>query len=585
MTKKKNSLKQTVVVKTVSAAELARRKAQSDRDKKMSAQRAVLAPPPRKSKPNNPQITTIKASPKLGLQTLNRLAMSLAAPQHMLPMRLPTVTRVKTDVKRLWAAGTLDPVGLLSDNYVASTIGPTAMPSSLSANQAMFVLTRDPVVPGFASKFFSFAKGTGYKIGWFPLATDVTSFAWYAPSTQYWEPLRLEANSIQAGDSDTITIKKDCFGIAGIVESVGAPTTISSNLYAMRANNKFYMWHPYGDVEVKFLLRTELGANPTITGKWTVHFTMVRFAGAGIPDHEDGGNVAEVTGDFHVEAKLTVPTGHYYIRIDNLIFANTGGAQINYPVLAFQAGASSTWVADKDGNTIANLIMPIQNTDLSKATYLLESARVNASSLLISNTAAAIRKAGSVYGMRVLGEESTFSLLTVDGIKLGSGAEGIGYRGQLAHGAYTFLEPTESMIPLRDHIETNQRGDPDYEPKYQFPYSRVDYANEHVLVLEWPTETNANTGVSIMYRFDQHLEYNSNSQLATLGISADRVEEYTNATITLGAGDYFFENPSHLQQLWQWILKTGKEALIAGSVAAARHALTAGSVALGTMML
>lgn len=585
MTKKKSSLKQTVVVKSIPAAELARRKAQSDRDKKVNAQRAVLAPPPRKSKPNNPQLTAIKASPKLGLQTLNRLAMSLAAPQHMLPMRLPTVTRVKTDVKRLWAAGTLDPVGLLTDNYVASTIGPTAMPTALSANQALFVLTRDPVVPGFASKFFSFAKGTGYSIGWFPLATDVTSFMWYAPSTQYWEPLRLEANSIQPGDSDTISINKDCFGIAGIVDSIGAPTSISSNLYAMRANNKFYMWHPYGNVQVKFLLRNELGANPTITGKWTVHFTMVRFAGAGIPDHEDGGNVAEVTGDFHVEAQLTVPTGHYYIRIDNLIFSNTGAVQINYPVLAFQAGASSTWVADKDGNTTANLIMPIQNTDLSKATYLLESARVNASSLLISNTAAAIRKAGSVYGMRVLGEESTFSLLTVEGIKLGSGAEGIGYRGQLAHGAYTFLEPTENMITLRDHIETNQRGDPDYDPKYQFPYSRVDYANEHVLVLEWPTETNANTGVSVMYRFDQHLEYNSNSQLATLGISADRVEEYTNATITLGAGDYFFENPSHLQQLWQWILKTGKEALLAGGMAAARHALTAGSVALGAMML
>lgn len=584
--KKNKKVKQITVL---TREETARRKAQSERDKMMNASRVVTVGQAKrkKSKTVHPQVKKIQESYNTHQVSLNRLAMSMAAPQFTSPMRLPTVTRVKTDVKRLYVAGTLDPVGLVSDGYIGSSVGQIGMFSTLANNQAMFILTRDPLVPGYASKFFSFAPGQGFGVKWRMLSTDPTpgGVSFYDPTSTWSPPMLMHPITLTVtNDRDNVNINARLQPIMGLTDAKNNATSIGNDFYPLCHDERFYMWHPMGGFNIAARLVTGTGADLTVNWTWSLGLEVVKFNGFDEIIQEDlDWTITSTTnlGTLTIQ-DINVPTGFYQIRVVNYRVQNLTGALLAIPAHYIQLSVESSWLNGTSGRMTANIILPMQNTDLAGAQYVLDSARVNASSLLITNTAAAIRKAGAVYGMRVLGEDNSFTTLSIDEIKNGSAAQGIGYRGPLEKGLYTFLEPAEEMSKLRDYVDKRPAiGSYSGAP---ILHCRSDYKSEHVVICEWPVETNANTGVSLMFRYDQHLEFSTNSQLATLGISAAKVQEFTDATIALAAGSYFFENPSHLAQLWSWIKNTGRDAIRAGLYAGARHFLEQSVTAAGMFM-
>jgi hypothetical protein len=581
--------KKTDNTKGIPSAELKRRREQSARDKAAHAKMNKPAAQPPKIKQKAP----VQAVQKYYMDTkgasLSRLAMSIAAPQHTMPMRLPTVTRIKTDVKKLWVTSTLDPTGRTTDSFFSSSIGPVGSASQLANNQALFVLTRDPLVPGYASRFVSFQQNQGFRFFFKPAYKDPTTDATY---TNNWTtPFVIMNDVVAAGDTETVAVDMPLEFEYSTYENIGATSPlVSSKMFGMKSNGKTYLWHPLSYIHVDFKLTVQATMGLHDPGmEWGVKWRLHRFTGHSLPDMVEEYHTSAASGAVISFETPQLPMGHYTLSVHSMYFKNATGASKANPTVLLQAWVFSQYVNSSATTVTSNIVMPVQNLDLQSSTYVLERARVNAASLLITNTAAALKKSGSVFGMRVLGEDSTFAITTLDEIKLASGAEGTGYRGQLAKGAYTFLEPNDDMSVMHDFVDTyyNYSG-LSGNIRNVVPYCRNDHNAEHILLLEWPiddTLVGGAAGVSLMYRYDAHLEFTSNNQLATLGITTAPSDEFTAATITLAAGNYFFENPSHLEQLWNWIKNTGKDAIKAGMYAGARHALEAGALAMGMMVL
>lgn len=550
--------------KSISAAEKKRRAAQSKRDKA-----AAAAPKPQQRPKMAPKIVSAHME---GGRTLNRLAMSIATPGEVAPMRLPTVSRQKTAVRHLYDTSSCTFLSQQGATF-SSQLGTMSSRSYLPPNSAMFVATRDAVTPGYVSVPVNIT--TGGQWTWRIYWPDPTTFWGMSPTVggARSQPIPIVQTSLGSMTNETflVTPPKSVGTIQPYAVKPEDNFLVTDDVPAARLNGMMYGYHCLGDIFMNaFAVQTGGTPYSMPTGCFLqVRLSLRRFNGVDSLDETNDETALTINqGNDNGQVLWSLPVGYYNIEITS-VSVQVGTTAVTFPPFAIQVTVGS--LISGNGRGVA--VVPVINSSIREATYLLDNTRVNACSMLLSNRSAALAKAGEVWGMRNASKDGFFGYVTPDIVMSYAGATGTAYYGPLEKGCYTFLEPPSVNDAFHD-----------YSLKYlgaTYPIANLaTVGTSHILYASWPADSLTVTSTLLAVKHDIHIEFISNSQLADLGITADPVTEYTKATVVLSAGSYFFENPSHLSQIWKWVLTTGKEAVKAGMYAGAKHILTAGLAAL-----
>jgi len=561
--------------KQISQQERQRRLEQSKRDKARQQQPAKRRQKQATSGSKPKMLPKLSAAASEGGRVLNRLAMSIATPGEVAPMRLPTVSRQKTAVRHLYDTNSCTFLSQQGATF-SSQLGTMFSRSYLPPNSAMFVATRDAVTPGYVSVPVNLtADGQwSWRIYW----PDPTQFWGISPVVGgvRSQPIPVVQTALGSMTNETflVTPPKSVGTIQPYSVKPENNFLVTDDVPAARLNGVMYGYHCLGDLFMNIFLVQAGGASyPLPTGCFVqVRLSLRRFNGVDSLDETNDETALTISqGNDNGYIGWSLPVGYYNIEITS-ISVQVGSTATLFPPFALQCTVGSLIVASGGGGR-GVAIVPVVNSSIREATYLLDNTRVNACSMLLSNRSAALAKAGEVWGMRNASKDGFFGYVTPDIVMSYAGATGTAYYGPLEKGCYTFLEPPAVNDAFHD-----------YSLKYlgaTYPIANLaTVGTSHIIYASWPADSLTVTSTLLAIKHDIHIEFISNSQLADLGITADPVTEYTKATVVLSAGAYFFENPSHLSQIWKWVLTTGREAVKAGMYAGARHMLTAGLAAL-----
>lgn len=571
--------------KAIPKAELKRRAEQSRRDKAMAQERAkALAAAKKPAEPTKRAIMKAKRTMP-AVNSLNALASAMSVPALSPPQRVPTIPRVRTDVKHFYDKNQLN-YSAVPPARTHFSLGSMSSHTPLPHGTFMTVVTRDPVTPGFVSKPFK-TTGTGSTGGewkWMPYWKDRSSVLGKTPSisgldhlcrpivleyTDQISPILNDGTSLeivpQAPELDFLMTR--CVSTGGDYTMEDAP----AGMYGGR----YYAWHHGGKIVVFAQMLDYQGAPLLMSDlliRVLIKMQLKRWRGVAT-DPETRELSLTITGLNGEVDTFDVPCGYYVLDVTSVQLHNYSGQDIDLGIISntFGAVVGVSSVMDYTVSTatevcvMAPVVLPLYKT----ATYMLEKVRVTAAAMLVSNVSQELAKAGEIYGIRCAGEQGFFTELTTDAVYAISGQASTSYSGLLAKGCYTFIEPDGEMMNFKDQ-SLEYLG-------VNIPFARLErleFAN--VVMATWPTDGSLASALSVVVRHDFHLEFVSNSQLANPNVTAALMAEYEAATIALSAGSFFYENPHHLGEIWNWIKKAGAIALGAGVSAAKRSLLEQG---------
>lgn len=607
----------------VTKQEAQRRAEQSRRDKAMSKKAA--------KKPRN----TPKQKVMPGMsQSDNVLALAMSAPQVTQPQRLPTLSRRKTDVKSLWLTGSVStpkfPNGYANNAYISSTIGPAPdvptgagalgmSPGSIDPDEIVVYITRDPLCPMFITYTSLFIRpavgdqslfaGYDWKIRWPGDSFRVIAQTGAPTKTQIQfesSPLRLAfpttmaANQVDNGtfafaiSPVTLTQATTTFFLPPppIPAAMGAvfhgPTLLPAGYSA--EGRSTYGWHAGGFLAIRSQLMRGTAGWPSYflpAGlEAGISFVVYRFIGGDDMEEQtaDGMIYCPIaSGQFSGYCNtLDLAAGYYRVEARSYILANTTASAISaigdvYAQFDVQT-INVYWpiVTGWSPTISVNQIFPVTNMDVyDSGKFMLERCRVTASAITFTNTSAALSKSGTLQGARLYGT-GFFTDIPLSKVAQIAGNPNFGYYGPLEKGGYTFLPPPQDPESFFDGVLDTANG----SLMNDYPVASLDQMSDAHVYLAKAQTGDAVYQPTYSYRCDYHIEFISESQLATCKITAMPAEAFTEATIILTSGRYFFENPSHLKQLWGWIKSAGSLAIRAATSAAARSLLESATMAI-----
>lgn len=172
--------------------------------------------------------------------------------------------------------------------------------------------------------------------------------------------------------------------------------------------------------------------------------------------------------------------------------------------------------------------------------------RVNASSLLLTNTTAPLYKSGTVNAAQL--DFSLVGVFSANNIinAVQDRNSAVKYVGPLEKGLYTFTVPDESSAGFDDY----------------YPVSTPNLGNlfmlaDATIVNAFYCQPNAGFSQTYQYVYDHHLEFITSSQIYNLGVSTISFDEYNMMLASVGSLVPFTENPTH----WAALAALAKSAL------------------------
>lgn len=583
--KMSKGMKKQANAKAIPKAEKKRRAEQSKRDKAMAQQRAMTSAA-NKGHVDPTKRSIVKAKKNMPVaNSLNALASAMSVPALSPPQRVPTIPRVRTDVKHFYDKNQLN-YSAVPPARTYFSLGSMASSAPLPHGTFMTVVTRDPVTPGFVSKPFK-SKGTGFTLSewrWLPYWKDRDSVLGMSPTISGFnnfcrpivveypdqiQPVLMAGTSLEVvpQSSELDFVMTRCVSTGGDYTTEDAP----AGMYGGR----YYAWHYGGKISI-FSQAINYQGTPMLMSDYQIRIivkmNLKRWRGVAT-DPETKELTLVITGMNGEVSTPVVPCGYYVMDVTSVQLNNYSAQDIDLGVISNTFGVvvavSSLMEYTSSTATEVCVMTPVVLPLYKTATYMLEKVRVTASAMLVSNVSQELAKAGEIYGIRCAGEQGFFTELNTDAVYAISGQISTSYSGLLAKGCYTFIEPDGEMMNFKDHA-FEYLG-------VNIPFSRLErleFAN--VVMATWPTDGSLASALSVVVRHDFHLEFVSNSQLANPNVTAALLAEYEAATVALSAGSFFYENPHHLGEIWNWIRKAGAIALGAGVSAAKRSLLEQG---------
>lgn len=547
----------------------------------------------------------------VSLSELSLLAKSFCNPRDIPPHRLPDLARCRTDVKHTWLLGEstvntkslpTTPV-LLSDAAIGVSI--------VDPDTQMFFLLRNPVAPLVYSLPWSAPPGTQQVLyDWYfaGVATrSITNGGWSARKTY---PLR---NVVWSDGPDTsvppadqaflgpVRVLRSSVGVRSGPDGVNQEPVIC-------ANGRYYGFFGGGAFVISL---TNTNGAQTLTnvptgGGLQVTLTLAMFNGTlddsdaytetfTIPAGQN--SCKKPIGQLQNTAATSqniFPVGYYCLIIREIrVIAGTEALTASPSVLSISLEKDlSETIAGAIAGTAVNFVysgytrlwlQPLHPI-VSEGPYMLGKTRVTATSLLLTNVTPGITAGGDIYGARIA--DHFFNTSPSDVIKA-SGAQRTGYRGFLAKGGYTWMEPDVDALKFQPYLITSPIDANRVVESYGTPV--IDWttlpAYCHAFVVNAPMVSGVTSSTILQWRVDQHNEFISDSMLANNMTSHAPHDALTNATIVLADAPLFMENWVHVDQLWRAIKSAGFNMLKAGGKAALAQGMRELSLAMPGLLL
>lgn len=547
----------------------------------------------------------------VSFNALNALAQSICAPRDTLPMRLPDVVRKRTDVRHLWTMSSIKPVTdfanlgfpLAVGTLTVTDYSPAIGSSPLAPSTNMVWTHRNPVAPLFfavSATSYCADAGTG-ATGWYdwvlvgrdnstlgtyniypspvlvrasPAApiqvTPPADLAMLAPSQSYWDATTVDSPP------------------GGVTTEPGY-VTATGDYYSFYGGGRFIIELEHMNAAATSTLVLPAGAGVTFT------CALCRYNGTTDDDEVLTITVAINTGAATGKGQsyVVLPVGFYRISVQSIVYQAPTADYAYGPVRLRVRKATGPYypgmVSTQSGFTSRYFVVNPPNVALTNAPFVVENSRVNAMGTLLTNVTPSLSLGGDVFGARISEGEDFFeynpsTLLSITGQVRTS------YRGDLARGAYTWMELPDSYATFRHHtVKPGGANGPNMPPgsAYSLTISIDGTGPVHAMCVIAPMSngiSSTDLATSLQLRCDYHVEFISSSQLANNAISSLPSDTLTNATMALANASLFTENWIHLDQLWKAIKQSGSTILRAGGTAMASTAmreLIAGVAGLG----
>lgn len=440
-------------------------------------------------------------------QGIKNLALTIAAPGDTPALRFPSISAPRTSV------------AALKDQFSVVTQAAYA-PHGFSAGDTMFALFGQPNrmimyyaaydSPAAITYVISF-DSTGPPDIW-PInpggalvvpvgGTGATGL------TSYWTPVFGTPSDPSAPYGNTLPI-----GVSGDVAYV------------------------FMDINDEFNFNVDL--NAAVRG--TLYYVIHRYSGPEQGPAESFGIPLPLTSGAGTVNFVAQTPGYYSIALAGYELGVSGAIEITVPINAgpkiklitpAAAGAGhwySRGLADLD---------PALGGDINMAGC----SRVNAASLLITNTTSLMNRQGTVLAAR-LGANELFGPNAAG--RLARAAEK--YSGDAALGCYTFKDFSDWDETFRDHIMQASMMPP---PNYGLSFD-LDCTNyTHVILI---------SGTSVENRYtvtlSAQLEFRTDVARYAKGVAADRFDDLCEARKVINSEEtWFYENPLHMRQIYGFL--------------------------------
>jgi len=310
--------------------------------------------------------------------------------------------------------------------------------------------------------------------------------------------------------------------VTGLVAATSTPTGSCKNIGV--ANGVGYIFMNVGDTVA---VLTGIVDDPTAVGVVTVD--TYRFSdGNSEPVYVSSYPVPFSSGTTAPSSVISTPgeAGYYAFYISSITTSNPT-ALIQFTSVVLETGNPVGWIH-------------VTSSDIDPRTggdeQLVRDFRVNAASLLMSNTTASINKQGSVVAARVR-TVSDFANLAPE--TLGRCAEK--YNGVAEHGVYTFKEFSDYQQNFRSATASG------------YPVFHLDTDDYyHFIQISCP---NVST-MSNMYTVsvDMMLEFKSDSSRYAKGVCNMGYTDLIAARALINSNpEWFYENPLHAADIYRFI--------------------------------
>jgi hypothetical protein len=277
------------------------------------------------------------------------------------------------------------------------------------------------------------------------------------------------------------------------------------------------------------------------TGTGNINWSLVRYTGPNSQPVVYSNSITSLPVGASTLSATPGSQGYYAVRLDtlNLPAGTAGSLYLNNVTIVYNStvGWRQLSMMDLDPNSGGDVNM-------------VEEARVNACSMLCTNVTSMLNRQGTVLAARV--RQLPFWRVTPS--ILGRAAEK--YQGDAAHGCYTFFELSDVRATFTNHNN-------DFCATFDLDYN--DYYHFVQLTCATPLTTANNYAV----KFDTMLEFKTDIARYEKRVSNYNYQDLIAARRVINSQPvWFYENPTHAQQIYGFIKKLAGGAWKAGKIAA-----------------
>lgn len=279
----------------------------------------------------------------------------------------------------------------------------------------------------------------------------------------------------------------------------------------------------------------------------------------------DGG--ATQAGQIHLgwEFKTSVESTRYFNSTGSMVagvVSTTSVSPTNVDVggwmllkdlncVSGNVGQNTTLTLTVRLSTDKRYLMPVGSEPISTLSLrsIRKQCRVTASSLLLTNTSAALQRGGTIHGARISTIQRTRFWNVAEWTDMvGTAHADKKFKGSGELGLYTYTQPTEASLTYSNYVPENTGRSSTHQHLFRFQ----DMHHVNVFYYSGSATTTGSTTTatqSFSWQYDEHLEGITNDQAFILGVCKSDPVEWQKAQAAAANIVPFTENPTHLLML------------------------------------
>lgn len=258
--------------------------------------------------------------------------------------------------------------------------------------------------------------------------------------------------------------------------------------------------------------------------------------------------------NLYTTGAIALAAGSASIAIPAVLIGGSWALPVSYGILAgtfSTANANNMVLIPQSAAATTDYLLPaFAPLELATLGTINVEARVNACSLLMSNTTPQVQRCGVIDAATL--EYRRINVFDTTGLytNITSRNPELRYNGQGEKGCYAYAYPTEYAQSFSDYTLTGGVPYPLFRLEDAFMPSIIVFTGSDAL-----TSTPGAAGQTFVLLYDEHREFVTSSQVWTLGTATYDLQDYQMAVTAASSVPPFTENPLHWGMLANLVYK------------------------------